>query len=78
MSSENETWEFKHPIFRRGAVEQLHNIKRKCTRTQQQSGRRISLDQDQAEPGDDAVESMYNHIIRLENQLWEVSKALLI
>ncbi|KAF7729549.1 hypothetical protein EC973_004224 [Apophysomyces ossiformis] len=75
LSSENETWEFKHPVFRQGAVEQLHTIKRKSTKAQHQSSRCLSLDQDQTESGDDANESVYNHIARLENQLWEVSKA---
>src|SRR4051794_27172114 len=33
-SSESQAWEFKHPEFRRGAVDQLQNIRRKSSKPQ--------------------------------------------
>ncbi|EPB90381.1 hypothetical protein HMPREF1544_02747 [Mucor circinelloides 1006PhL] len=35
LTNENQTWEFKHPNFRRGAVGDLQHIKRKSAKTQQ-------------------------------------------
>lgn len=32
-SSESQAWEFKHPEFRRGAVDQLQNIRRKSSKS---------------------------------------------
>ncbi|OAD02374.1 heat shock factor-type transcription factor, partial [Mucor lusitanicus CBS 277.49] len=34
LTNENQTWEFKHPNFRRGAVGDLQHIKRKSAKTQ--------------------------------------------
>lgn len=36
LTNENQTWEFKHPNFRRGAVGDLQHIKRKSAKTQLQ------------------------------------------
>ncbi|KAG1321438.1 hypothetical protein G6F62_010820 [Rhizopus arrhizus] len=36
LTNENQTWEFKHPNFKRGAVGDLQNIKRKSAKTQLQ------------------------------------------
>jgi type II secretory pathway pseudopilin PulG len=35
LTNENQTWEFKHPNFRKGAVSDLQHIKRKSAKTQQ-------------------------------------------
>lgn len=35
LTNENQTWEFKHPNFRKGAVGDLQHIKRKSAKTQQ-------------------------------------------
>lgn len=35
LTNENQTWEFKHPNFRRGAVGDLQNVKRKNAKSQQ-------------------------------------------
>jgi hypothetical protein len=35
LTNENQTWEFKHPNFRKGAVGDLQNIKRKSAKIQQ-------------------------------------------
>ncbi|KAI8064331.1 HSF-type DNA-binding-domain-containing protein [Gilbertella persicaria] len=35
LTNENQTWEFKHPNFRRGAVNDLQHIKRKSAKTSQ-------------------------------------------
>lgn len=34
LTNENQTWEFKHPNFRKGAVGDLQHIKRKSAKTQ--------------------------------------------
>ncbi|KAI7905107.1 HSF-type DNA-binding-domain-containing protein [Cokeromyces recurvatus] len=34
LTNENQTWEFKHPNFRRGAVNDLQHIKRKSAKSQ--------------------------------------------
>lgn len=36
LTNENQTWEFKHPNFRKGAIGDLQHIKRKNAKTQQQ------------------------------------------
>ncbi|KAI8889762.1 hypothetical protein K501DRAFT_237959, partial [Backusella circina FSU 941] len=36
LTNESQTWEFKHPNFRKGAVGDLQHIKRKNAKTQQQ------------------------------------------
>ncbi|KAI8349219.1 HSF-type DNA-binding-domain-containing protein [Choanephora cucurbitarum] len=35
LTNENQTWEFKHPNFRRGGVDDLQNIKRKSAKVNQ-------------------------------------------
>ncbi|KAI8967715.1 HSF-type DNA-binding-domain-containing protein [Mycotypha africana] len=32
LTSDNQTWEFKHPHFKKGEIEELQNIKRKTTK----------------------------------------------
>ncbi|KAI9322361.1 HSF-type DNA-binding-domain-containing protein [Dichotomocladium elegans] len=33
LKNENQTWEFRHPHFRKGAIDDLRNIKRKSVRS---------------------------------------------
>ncbi|KAI9278027.1 HSF-type DNA-binding-domain-containing protein [Sporodiniella umbellata] len=46
LTNENQTWEFKHPHFRRGAVSDLQHIKRKSAKTH------IQLQKQQDSPDD--------------------------
>jgi hypothetical protein len=36
LTSESQKWEFKHPNFRRGAIDELQNIKRKSAKSHHQ------------------------------------------
>ncbi|CEP10844.1 hypothetical protein [Parasitella parasitica] len=77
LTSDNQTWEFKHPHFRRGAVEDLQNVKRKSTKPNFSSlpARTPNNTRGQTENDDDIYGPMYKHILHIEDRLHHVSRS---
>ncbi|RCI01990.1 hypothetical protein CU098_004755 [Rhizopus stolonifer] len=77
LNNENQTWEFKHPHFRRGAIGDLQNIKRKNAKTQlqqlQQQRQREIQQQEITTPKPEAIES--DSMSRIESHLQGVLKS---
>ncbi|ORE22701.1 winged helix DNA-binding domain-containing protein [Rhizopus microsporus] len=62
-NSSHQTWEFKHPYFKRGAIEDLQYIKRKNNNQNNITKARMIPDLHR----DDR--SVYNHLIHVEDRL---------
>ncbi|KAL7332841.1 Flocculation suppression protein [Mucor circinelloides] len=77
LTSDNQTWEFKHPHFKRGAVEDLQNIKRKSTKPNFSNlpARIPNNTRGQSENDDDIYGPMYKHILHIEDRLHHVSRS---
>ncbi|KAG2202397.1 hypothetical protein INT47_008868, partial [Mucor saturninus] len=78
LTSDNQTWEFKHPHFKRGEVEELQNIKRKSTKPSfatATSPSRIPLTRLPSDNDDDVYGPLYKHILHIEDRLHHVSKS---
>lgn len=77
LTSDNQTWEFKHPHFKRGAVEDLQNIKRKSTKPNFSNlpARIPNNARGQSENDDDLYGPMYKHILHIEDRLHHVSRS---
>ncbi|EIE83780.1 hypothetical protein RO3G_08485 [Rhizopus delemar RA 99-880] len=81
LTNENQTWEFKHPNFKRGAVGDLQNIKRKSAKTQLQQlqqQRQKELQQQEAfkqEEMNKEVLTEGDPMSRIESRLLGVSKS---
>lgn len=78
LTSDNQTWEFKHPHFKQGQVDELQNIKRKSTKpsfASASSPLRIPLTRPPSENDDDIYGPMYKHILHIEDRLHHVSKS---
>ncbi|KAI8370442.1 HSF-type DNA-binding-domain-containing protein [Radiomyces spectabilis] len=74
LTTETQTWEFKHPHFRRGAIDDLQNIKRKSGKPSSPANARpLSFGNGGAE--DDALNAMYQHITMIEEKLRTVTDA---
>lgn len=86
LTNENQTWEFKHPHFKRGAVGDLQHIKRKSAKTQlqhlqlqrqqellQQELKREDVDMDS--PKESPTQDIEDHVSRIESHLRGVSKS---
>ncbi|KAI7891827.1 HSF-type DNA-binding-domain-containing protein [Mucor mucedo] len=48
LTNENQTWEFKHPNFRKGAVGDLQHIKRKSAKTQLQASPQFNFNSNES------------------------------
>lgn len=77
LTSDSQTWEFKHPHFRRGEVEDLQNIKRKSTKSSFSSlpsrlpgATRLPIDNDE-----DIYGPLYKHILHIEDRLHHVTRS---
>jgi hypothetical protein len=77
LTSDNQTWEFKHPHFKRGETEELQNIRRKSTKPSFSSlpsriptSARIPSDNDE-----DIYGPIYKHILHIEDRLLHISKS---
>ncbi|CAO3639058.1 unnamed protein product [Mucor hiemalis] len=77
LTSDSQTWEFKHPHFRRGEIEDLQNIKRKSTKSSFSSlpsrlpgATRLPLDNDE-----DIYGPLYKHILHIEDRLHHVTRS---
>ncbi|KAI8644801.1 HSF-type DNA-binding-domain-containing protein [Parasitella parasitica] len=77
LTSDNQTWEFKHPHFRRGAVEDLQNVKRKSTKPNFSNlpAQTPNNTRGQSENDDDIYGPMYKHILHIEDRLHHVSRS---
>ncbi|GAN00823.1 winged helix DNA-binding domain-containing protein [Mucor ambiguus] len=77
LTSDNQTWEFKHPHFKRGAVEDLQNVKRKSTKPNFSNlpVRIPNATRGQSENDDDLYGPMYKHILHIEDRLHHVSRS---
>lgn len=78
LTSDNQTWEFKHPHFKRGEIEELQNIKRKSTKPMfaaSTSPPRIPLIRILSDNDDDIYGPVYKHILHIEDRLHHVSKS---
>ncbi|KAK4516681.1 uncharacterized protein ATC70_011659 [Mucor velutinosus] len=77
LTSDNQTWEFKHPHFKRGAIEDLQNIKRKSTKPNfsNMPARIPNNTRGQSENDDDIYGPMYKHILHIEDRLHHVSRS---
>ncbi|KAI9276518.1 HSF-type DNA-binding-domain-containing protein [Sporodiniella umbellata] len=77
LNNENQTWEFKHPHFKRGAINDLQNIKRKNTKTQLQQLQQVRQKDIQQEATQtklsEAMET--NYISKIESHLQGVTKS---
>jgi hypothetical protein len=81
LTSDNQTWEFKHPHFKRGGIEDLQNIKRKSTKPNFSSlpsrisstGSNIASARLPSENDGDIDSPMYKHILHIEDRLHHVS-----
>lgn len=78
LTSDNQTWEFKHPYFKRGEIDDLQYIKRKSARpstnnndtnaTPMKTSRSTPISYENMNPMD-------KHISHIEGQLHHVSKS---
>lgn len=82
MRNENQTWEFRHPHFQRGQVQDLQNIKRKSVKP----GNRLArMTQDPGESSSDVQQpcagegvpatSMLRELTHLEGRLQYITSA---
>ncbi|CDS12879.1 hypothetical protein LRAMOSA05063 [Lichtheimia ramosa] len=70
LTNENQNWEFRHPSFKRGAVDDLKNIKRKSAKSRHQSQSRMHLPTSQFGDTDDYLYGpMYKRIVSTEERL---------
>lgn len=70
LINENQNWEFRHPSFKRGAVDDLKNIKRKSAKSRHQSQSRMHLPTSQFGDTDDYLYGpMYKRIVSTEERL---------
>jgi hypothetical protein len=67
LNSDNQIWEFKHPHFKRGEIDDLQNIKRKSTKPNYNTSSRVQSDNDE--------EPMHKHILHIEDRLHHVSRS---
>lgn len=74
LTNENQNWEFRHPYFRRGAIEDLKNIKRKSAKSRHhpQLNASASFPND---TDDSLYGPIYKHILHIEERLRNVSRA---
>ncbi|KAI8047849.1 HSF-type DNA-binding-domain-containing protein [Gilbertella persicaria] len=77
LTSDNQTWEFKHPHFKKGEIEDLQNIKRKSTKPSVSNlpARTPNHVRLQAENDEDIYGPMYKHILHIEERLHHVSRS---
>ncbi|KAI8994760.1 HSF-type DNA-binding-domain-containing protein [Pilobolus umbonatus] len=76
LTTDNQTWEFKHPNFRKGAIEDLQNIKRKNTKQFSPLPSRMSaISRPPGDNDDDIYGPMYKHILHIEDRLHQVSRS---
>ncbi|KAG2235387.1 hypothetical protein INT48_005737 [Thamnidium elegans] len=60
LTNENQTWEFKHPNFRKGAVGDLQHIKRKSAKTQLQQLQQHQQQHQQQQQNTQQQQAQYN------------------
>ncbi|KAI9265126.1 HSF-type DNA-binding-domain-containing protein [Phascolomyces articulosus] len=75
LTTESQNWEFKHPHFRRGAVEDLKNIKRKSAKSRHHLQHRPPLSAYPNEGDEYLYGPMYKHILDMEERLQSMTKA---
>ncbi|KAI7883547.1 hypothetical protein K492DRAFT_50449 [Lichtheimia hyalospora FSU 10163] len=81
LSSDNQNWEFRHPSFRRGAVEELKNIKRKSVKSRHQlqaaqaSSSTFPGGGGSGESDDYLFGSIYRHLVDVEDRVRVASHA---
>jgi hypothetical protein len=77
LNSDNQTWEFKHPHFKKGEVDDLQNIKRKSTKPSYSGlpARASNTSRAQSDNDEDIYGPMYKHILHIEDRLHHVSKS---
>ncbi|GAA5800015.1 hypothetical protein HPULCUR_005436 [Helicostylum pulchrum] len=75
LTSDNQTWEFKHPHFKRGDIEDLQNIKRKSTKPAYNASPRNSSNRASTETDDGIYGPMYKHILHIEDRLHHVTRS---
>ncbi|OBZ83020.1 Heat shock factor protein [Choanephora cucurbitarum] len=77
LTSDNQTWEFKHPHFKRGEIEDLQHIKRKSAKPSTTSlpPRIPNYVRQQDDNDDDLYGPMYKHVLHIEERLQYVTKS---
>ncbi|KAI8371829.1 HSF-type DNA-binding-domain-containing protein [Blakeslea trispora] len=77
LTSDNQTWEFKHPHFKRGEIEDLQHIKRKSAKPSTTSlpSRIPNYVRQQGNNDDDLYGPMYKHVLHIEERLQYVTKS---
>ncbi|KAI9029615.1 HSF-type DNA-binding-domain-containing protein [Phycomyces nitens] len=75
LTNETQTWEFRHPHFRRGAVDDLQNIKRKSAKSNTMSPARPLRIPDNADAEEDPYIPLQKHLHTVEDQLLTVTNA---
>ncbi|KAI9498877.1 hypothetical protein BDB00DRAFT_324161 [Zychaea mexicana] len=75
LTTESQNWEFKHPHFRRGAIEDLKNIKRKSAKSRHHLQHRPPLSAFPNEGDEFLYGPMYKHILDMEERLHSMTKA---
>lgn len=66
---DNQTWEFKHPNFKRGAIDDLQFIKRKINSKTSKSINTIPASDE------DIYGPLYKHVLHVEDKLTQVSQS---
>ncbi|KAI9317004.1 HSF-type DNA-binding-domain-containing protein [Dichotomocladium elegans] len=75
LTAESQNWEFRHPHFRRGAVDELKNIKRKSAKSRHLLPNRTSTPSNLNEGDELLYGPMYHHMLSAEERLLSASKA---
>lgn len=77
LNSDNQTWEFKHPHFKRGEIDDLQNIKRKSTKPIYSNlpARVSNASRIQSNNDEDIYGPMYKHMLHIEDRLHHVSRS---
>jgi hypothetical protein len=73
LNPHDQTYGFKHPHFKRGDVEDLHNIKRKSSKSQITGIMRRLTSPMRSDNASD--EAMYKHILHIEENLEQVTNS---
>lgn len=77
LTSDNQTWEFKHPHFKRGEIDDLQHIKRKSTKPSFSTvaTRPPHISRTPSDGEEDIYGPMYKHILHIEDRLHHVTKS---
>lgn len=80
LTSDNQTWEFKHPHFKRGEIDDLQHIKRKSTKPSFSTVTALRtphpISRTTSDSGEEDIYGpMYKHILHIEDRLHHVTQS---